>query len=307
VTPAISTRGLTKRFGSVRAVDGLDLDVDHGEVFGWLGPNGAGKTTTIRMLLDAIRPTAGFATVLGRPTSDASLRAHVGYLPGDLRLDPSYTAGEVFEFSGALRGGLDHTRLRVLLDRFSLDPARRIRELSTGNRRKVGIVQAFVHRPALLLLDEPTSGLDPLLQHEFNQLVRESVADGATVFLSSHVLPEVEALASRVGILREGRLVTVATVEHLRSQARQRVTFVVRHPPASTDAFTALDEVAEAHVSGTTVDVVVDGSVERVMKAAARLGIVRITSHDDDLEDVFLSFYPSPEHPEREPDDDRRP
>jgi ABC-2 type transport system ATP-binding protein len=187
---AVRTEGLTKHFGPVRAVDDLDLVIERGEVFGYLGPNGAGKTTTVRLLLDFLRPTAGRAVVLGGSGGDPEIRRRIGYLPGDLRLEPDYTGTDVIELFGSLRGGFDRPWVDSLLERFGLDPSRRVGELSTGNRRKVGVVQAFMSRPELLLLDEPTSGLDPLLQHEFNALVREVVAEGATVLLSSHVLPE---------------------------------------------------------------------------------------------------------------------
>ncbi|MGH9004235.1 MAG: ABC transporter ATP-binding protein, partial [Acidimicrobiia bacterium] len=216
----IETRQLTKRFGSLTAVDSLDLEVRRGEIFGYLGPNGAGKTTTIRLCLDFLRPTSGSLRVLDGTGRDPAVRRRTGYLPGDLKLDPRYTANDVLEFYGRLRGGLDQALVADLLERFDLDPTRPAGELSTGNRRKIGIVQAFAHRPELLILDEPTSGLDPLLQHEFQQVLRRAVADGATVFLSSHVLPEVEALAHRVGILRQGRLVAVAGIDELRAQAR---------------------------------------------------------------------------------------
>ena len=169
----IRTEDLTKHFGAVQAVEGLDLSIRRGEVFGYLGPNGAGKTTTIRLLLDFLRPTRGRSVVLGGSGADPAVRRRIGYLPGDLRLDPVYRGADVFEFFGALRGGTEKGWVDSLLQRFELDPGRPVGELSTGNRRKVGLVQAFMSRPELLLLDEPTSGLDPLLQHEFNALVRE--------------------------------------------------------------------------------------------------------------------------------------
>ena len=287
---AIETTQLSKTFGSVVALNSLDLEVRAGEVFGWLGPNGAGKTTTIRLLLDFIRPTSGSARVLGGTGADPFVRRRIGYLPGDLRLDPAYTANEVFDFYGALRGGFDRQWLESLLERFDLDPTRHIRELSTGNRRKVGIVQAFLHRPDLLMLDEPTSGLDPLLQHEFNGVVREVVAAGATVFLSSHVLPEVEALADRVGILRQGRLVAISSVHDLRTQARQRLTLRVRGD-VSVDELRTLDEVVDIRVRGEEISLVVEGGVDRVIKAVARMEVVAIGAPETDLEDVFLMYY----------------
>ena len=286
----IETRQLTKRFGTLTAVDGLDLEVRRGEVFGYLGPNGAGKTTTIRLCLDFLRPTTGSLRVLDGTGRDPAVRRRIGYLPGDLRLDPRYTAGDVLEFYGALRGGLNGALAQELLERFDLDPTRPVGELSTGNRRKVGIVQAFAHRPELLILDEPTSGLDPLLQHEFQQVLRRAVSEGATVFLSSHVLPEVEALADRVGILRQGHLVAVAGIGELQAQARQRIDFHVA-PPADPSVFAGIPEVVSAEAVDGVIHVVVEGSVERVIKAAARLEVHRLVTHDADLEDVFLRYY----------------
>jgi ABC-2 type transport system ATP-binding protein len=269
-------QGLTKRFGAFPAVHALDLDVRAGEVFGFLGPNGAGKTTTIRLVLDFLRPTSGTVTVLGSTAADVGVRRRIGYLPADLHVDPRYTASELFDFLGHLSGGFDRARLGVLLERFQLDPSRPLRDLSTGNRRKVGIVQAFLHRPDLYILDEPSTGLDPLLQHEFLLLVRESVTEGATVFLSSHQLPEVERVADRVGILRRGELVAVLDVAELRRRARQHIDLTVEG----------------AH--GGQVRVVVEGSVDAVLKAAARLPVERIVTEEADLEHVFLDFYRSP-------------
>ena len=286
----IRIEDLTKHFGAVRAVEGLDLTIRRGEVFGYLGPNGAGKTTTVRLLLDFLRPTAGRAVVLGGSGADPEVRRRIGYLPGDLRLDPDYTGADVIELFGRLRGGVDRPWVDVLLERFDLDPTRPVGELSTGNRRKVGVVQAFMNRPELLLLDEPTSGLDPLLQHQFNALVREVVADGATVLLSSHVLPEVETLATRVGILRRGRLVAVAGVDELRQTARQRLELHVAGA-ADAERFRGVPGVVEASASPGVVHVVVEGSVDGAIKAAAGMEVVRIVSHEADLEDVFLRYY----------------
>jgi ABC-2 type transport system ATP-binding protein len=292
--PVIRTDGLTKRFGHINAVDDLDFEVDAGGVFGYLGPNGAGKTTTIRMLLGFLRPTSGSAEVLGGSGSDPAIRARIGYLPGELRLDPHHTTRDIVDFFGSIRGG-DQPHVEDLLERFDLDPDRPVGDLSTGNRRKVGITQAFMNRPELLILDEPTSGLDPLLQHEFQILVRERVADGATVFLSSHALPEVEALAHRVAILRGGRLLTVATIEELRARARQRIELHVADPvdadPVDLADFASVDGVAEATVHGGVVRLVVEGSADAVIKAASRFDVVRIVAEPPDLDEVFLNLY----------------
>jgi ABC-2 type transport system ATP-binding protein len=290
---AIEARQLTKYFGVLAAVDGLDLEVRRGEIFGYLGPNGAGKTTTIRLCMDFLRPSAGSVAVLGGTGRDPAIRRRVGYLPGDLRLDPRYSAADVIDFYGALRGGVDKALVAELLERFDLDPTRPAGELSTGNRRKIGIVQAFAHRPELLILDEPTSGLDPLLQHEFQRLVRLTVDAGATVFLSSHILPEVEVLADRVGILRQGRLVAVAGIDELRAQARQRIDFHVAGP-ADPGVFAGIPEVVSVQATDGVISVVVEGSVDRVIKAASGLEVLRVVTHETDLEDVFLGYYQEP-------------
>jgi ABC-2 type transport system ATP-binding protein len=286
----VCASGLTKTFGSIVAVDSLDLEVNQGEVFGYLGPNGAGKTTTIRLLLDFVRPTSGIASVLGGTGADPAIRSRIGYLPAELSVDAQYTARDVIEFYERLRGGIDGAFADELVARFDLDPTRRYGELSSGNKRKFGIVQAFMHRPELLLLDEPTSGLDPLLQYEFHALVRESVAAGATVFLSSHVLHEVEQLADRVGILRKGKLVTVASVHELRGSARQRIDLHVRGK-ADAAPFERLRNVVDVTATDHVISVVVKGSVDAVIKAAAQMHVDRIESHEADLEDVFLELY----------------
>ena len=293
---AIETIALTKRFGAVMAVDQLDLRVGAGEVFGFLGPNGAGKTTTIRLLLDVLRPTAGSAQVLGRSVADPATRSRIGYLPSELHLDRRHTVQETLDFLGALRDGFDSQMQSALLERFDLDPTRRIGELSTGNRRKVGVVQAFATRPELLILDEPTSGLDPLLQHEFLLLVRESACSGAPPCSSRRTCsPRSNASADRVGILREGRLVALGTVDDLRARARQRLDLHFGEP-VDPDAFRGVPGVAEVSTGddGKTISVVVEGSVDALIKAAASYTVDRVVTHDTDLEDVFLDLYRSP-------------
>ncbi len=287
---AIGAEGLTKHFGEVRALEDLDLVVEPGEVVGYLGPNGAGKTTTLRLLLDFVRPTRGSCTLLGGSGADPAVRARVGYLPAELRVDPTYTAQDLIDFYGALRGGVDRVHVRELLERFELDPRRPYRELSTGNRRKVGIIQAFMHRPELLLLDEPTSGLDPLLQVEFGALARAANQAGATILLSSHVVREVEALADRVAILRHGRLVATVDIDELRRRGRQRLDLVI-DGGADPNAFAHLAPVVECTASGDVIHLVVEGSVDAVVKTAAAMPVRQIVTHDTDLEDVFLAYY----------------
>ncbi len=287
----IETTALTKHFGAVIAVEGLELRVRRNEVFGFLGPNGAGKTTTIRMLLDFLRPTSGAIRVLGGTAADPAVRARIGYLPAELGLPSRYRVRELLEFLGRVRGGQDVRRLVDLLDRFDLDPHRRIGDLSTGNRRKVGIVAAFVHRPELLILDEPTSGLDPLLQDGFHDLVGESIADGATVLLSSHLLPEVELLADRVAILRAGSIVATASPAELRGHAQQRIQLTLAKRVDAASFLAGVAGVVSVTVRGRLVDLVVRGSVDAALKAAATLAIEGISTSADDLREAFLGFY----------------
>jgi ABC-2 type transport system ATP-binding protein len=293
-TSTIRTEGLTKTFGALTAVDHLDLEVRRGEVFGFLGPNGAGKTTTIRLLLDLLRPTSGTASVLGGSGADPAVRARIGYLPAELPVPPRYSGRDLVGFFGRIRGGVDEARVAMLAERFSLDLDRPSGQLSTGNKRKVGILAAFAHRTELLILDEPTSGLDPLLQHEFHALVREVVADGTTVLLSSHVLPEVKLLADRVGILREGRLVAMAAPGELQARTRHRIRLTLEHDVDASRTFSGVAGVVGAEVTGREVLVVVDGSVDAVLKAVATLPVAAITTDQDDLEDAFLGFYDRP-------------
>jgi ABC-2 type transport system ATP-binding protein len=211
MNPAVETSGLTKYYGKHRGVVGLDLEVRAGEVFGFLGPNGAGKTTTIRLLLDLLRPSSGSATVLGRDARrcGVEMRRQVGFTPGELALFPKLTGHETLRFLANLRGDVEWAYVDELVERLGAELDQKVRELSTGNKRKLSLIQAFMHRPALLILDEPTAGLDPLMQNEFNRLIADVRERGQTVFLSSHVLPEVRQLCDRVAFVRRGELVAV--------------------------------------------------------------------------------------------------
>jgi ABC-2 type transport system ATP-binding protein len=293
---AISTQALTKMYGRSRGLAGLDLDVQIGEVYGFLGPNGAGKTTTIRLLLDLIRPTSGQARVLGvDPRADGvALRRRLGYLAGDFTVDGRQTGFELLTYLGNLRGGVARGHMDVLAQRLDLDLSRRIKDLSKGNRQKVGVVQAFMHTPALLILDEPTSGLDPFLQQEFVAMVREAKANGQTVFMSSHLLGEVQQTADRVGIIREGRLAAVEKVEDLRERALRRVTIAFDAPVASEE-FAALPGVSEVTVDGATLRCKLDGRADPLVKAAARHTVLSLLSEEPDLEELFFHYYAGPE------------
>ena len=296
--PAIETSGLSKTYGGrVRALSELDLRVERGEVFGYLGPNGAGKSTTIRILLDLIRPTAGAALLLGRDSRRGGVQARrlVGYLPGDLRLYDRLTAREQLDSLARLRGGVDPSLRDQLCERFGVVLDRPIRQLSKGNRQKVGVVQAFMDRQQLVILDEPTSGLDPLLQAEFRDLLRETAADGRTVFLSSHSLDEVQHVAHRIGIIRSGRLVDVDSVERLRERALRHVT-VAFGEPVDAGAFAALDGVRVERADGATIRLSApEPALDAIVKEAARHRVVDLVSEPADLEEIFLEFYEEPD------------
>ena len=289
---AIELTELTKTYGARRGLAGLTLRVRPGEVFGFLGPNGAGKSTTIRLLLDLIRPTSGSVRVLGLdPGRDAvRLRRRVGYLAGDFVVDGRQRVGECLDFLGRLRGGVAPAAVVSLAERLDLDPTARIRSLSKGNRQKVGLVQAFMHRPELLILDEPTSGLDPLVQQVFLDLVAESARDGATVFMSSHIMSEVEAVADRVAIIREGRLVALDTVADLRARSFLRVEITFAGPVPAAE-FAGLPHVTEATADGATVTCRVDGPPDALVKAAARHTVTGLRADSQDLEELFRTYY----------------
>ncbi len=286
---ALRLQGLTKYYGSHRGVEGLTLDVRPGEVFGFLGPNGAGKTTTIRMILGLIHPTRGRGEVLGLDIVKDSvrLRAQVGYLPGDLALYDRMQGRDLLEFVGRMRGGVPSAHYEVLAERMQLDLSRRIKDLSRGNRQKVGVIAAFMHSPRLLVLDEPTSGLDPVVQQEFQRLVRETVDAGATVFLSSHVLAEVEEMADRVGIVVSGELAVVDSVDMLRERASRRVELDF---PAAPPDLTGAPGVQRVAVHGATATCWITGPAGPLLKVAVDHGVVDIHTHDPDLEDAFLGY-----------------
>ena len=296
-TPAVETFGLSKTYqGKTRALVGLDLRVERGEVFGYLGPNGAGKSTTIRLLLDLIHATAGSAAVLGLDSrrQGVEARSRIGYLPGDLRLNDRMTAGEQLDSLARLRGSADDALRNELCERFGLELERPIRHLSKGNRQKVGLVQAFMHRPELVVLDEPSSGLDPLLQAEVRSLLRETAADGRTVFLSSHSLDEVQHTADRVAIIRGGRLIDVDAVEHLRERALRHVTIVFAEPVEAA-RFEGLDGVRVDSVEDSVVRLSApEPAMDAIVKEAATHRIVDLVSQPADLEEIFLELYEEP-------------
>jgi ABC-2 type transport system ATP-binding protein len=288
----ITTHNLTKYYGRARGVEALSFEVLPGEVFGYLGPNGAGKTTTIRTLLDLLRPTDGSADIFGLDThrDSVAIRRRIGYLPGELSLYDNLTGREYLSYFANLRGGVDMSYAEELARRLRFDLTTKIRSLSHGNRQKAALIQAFMHRPDLLVLDEPTQGLDPLVQQEFYALVEEARNDGRTTFISSHVMPEVERLCDRVGIIRSGRLVEVADVGELKSRA-PRVVEIHFAAPVDAAALENLAGVSDLRASGDTVHCTVAGSMDPLIKAIARFEVVNVDTKEQSLEDIFLAFY----------------
>jgi ABC-2 type transport system ATP-binding protein len=292
MTAIIETEKLTKSYGAHRGIVDLDLEVDVGEAFGFLGPNGAGKTTTIRTLLDHLRPTSGRARIFGIETTADPVAIHrrIGYLPGEFTLYDRLTGGQTIEYFGNRRGGVDPAYRASLVERLDLDPSRRFKEYSRGNKQKVGLVVAFQHRPELLILDEPTSGLDPLVQQAFYGLVGEAQAEGRTVFLSSHVLSEVERTCDRVAIIRDGRLVRTGRVDTLRDLAHHQVElrFAEAVPAAE---FAALPGVSDVVVADHTLRLRVAGPMTPLLQAAARHELLDFLSREPSLEEAFLAEY----------------
>ena len=292
MTAVIQTENLTKSYGPHRGIEDVDLTVEQGEVFGFLGPNGAGKTTTIRVLLDLIRPTSGRATVFGIDTTVDPVAIHrrVGYLPGEFALYDRLTGGQTLEYFGNLRGGVDEAYRASLIARFDLDPTRRFKEYSKGNKQKVGLIAALQHRPELLILDEPTSGLDPLVQQTFFETLREAVADGRTVFLSSHVLSEAEKSCDRVAIIRDGRLVMVDRVDALRDLAAHQVELRFTGPVPATE-FERIPGVTNVVAQDHVLRMHVAGPIAPVVQAAARYQLADFVSREPSLEETFLAQY----------------
>ena len=292
MTAVIETEKLTKSYGSHRGIIEVDLQVAQGEVFGFLGPNGAGKTTTIRTLLDLIRPTSGTARVFGIESlaDPVAIHRRIGYIPGEFALYDRLTGSQTLEYFANLRGRVDPAYQRSLVERFELDPSRRFKEYSKGNKQKVGVIIALQHRPELLILDEPTSGLDPLVQQTFFETLREAVGAGATVFLSSHILSEVEKSADRVAIIRDGRIVKTDTVEGLRDLAHHQVELRFAGPVPAAE-FEGLPGVSDLVADDHVLRMRVAGAITPVVRAAARYELLDFVSREPSLEETFLAQY----------------
>lgn len=294
MTAVIEISKLTKFYGAVRGVEDVDLTVNRGEIFGFLGPNGSGKSTTIRVIVDMLRPTSGSVKVFGLDSRTDSIKIHhrIGYLPGELAMYDRMTARQMLGFFASIRGLEDLSKMHLLAERFDLDLDRPFRSYSSGNRQKVGLVHAFMSTPELVILDEPSSALDPLMQQEFYALLDEVKEAGRTVFLSSHVLPEVERVADRVAIIRQGRLVATEHVADLKAKARRslEVTFEEAVP---ADLFAGMSSVAEVRPlpDGRSLGFVVVGTMDELVKAIAQYPVRNISSRNGNLEDVFLEFY----------------
>jgi ABC-2 type transport system ATP-binding protein len=292
MTTVIQTEKLTKSYGRHRGIVDVDLEVLEGESFGFLGPNGAGKTTMIRTLLDHIRPTSGRATIFGIETTADPVAIHrrLGYLPGEFALYDKLTGGQTLDYFANLRGGVDRAYQQALIARLDVDPSRKFREYSKGNKQKIGLIIALQHRPDLLLLDEPTAGLDPLIQQEFYGVIREAKAEGRTVFLSSHILTEVEKTCDRVAIIREGRLARVDRTEALRDLAHHTVELVFTdHVPV--EAFSSLAGVSNVVAEDHVLRMRVSGSITPVVRAAAQYELADFVSREPSLEETFLAEY----------------
>jgi ABC-2 type transport system ATP-binding protein len=290
----IEVEKLTKSYGGKRGIVDVTFQVEEGEVFGFLGPNGAGKTTTIRILMALLRADAGTARIASKDCwqDSVEIKRIIGYVPGEPALDPNLTGGQILEYFARLRGGVDQAYLQQLISRLDLDTNRKFRQYSTGNKRKVVLIQAFMHKPRVLILDEPTSGLDPLNQQEFDGMVGEAKKEGRTVFLSSHVLSEVEKTCDRVGIIRDGRLVKVGGVHELTDIKRFEITIsFARQVPV--DTFAKLEGVTKVETldNGSAVRIAIQGAADAVIKAAAQFPVVSLTSYEPSLEDIFLRYY----------------
>jgi ABC-2 type transport system ATP-binding protein len=300
----IEVEKLTKSYGGKRGIADVSLQVEEGEVFGFLGPNGAGKTTTIRLLMALLHADSGTARIAGLDCwkESVAIKRLIGYIPGEPALDPNLTGGQILEYFAHLRGGVDQSYLEQLIQRFDLDTSRKFRQYSTGNKRKVVLIQAFMHRPRLLILDEPTSGLDPLNQQEFDRMVKEARDEGRTVFLSSHVLSEVEKTCTRVGIIRDGSLVRIGDVAEVKAIKRYEITITFANP-VPVDMFKTLEGVIEVEALNQEhgVRLAMQGPADAVIKAAAHFPVVSLTSYEPSLEDIFLRYYEADVVPAEEP------
>ena len=299
--PVIEVRKLTKYYGKHRGIIDLSFNVMDGEVFGYLGPNGAGKTTTIRTLLDLIRPTGGEAKIFGKDVrlDGEEIRKSIGYLPGELDLFGGMTGKDTLTYLGNVKGGIDWNYVRKLAERLEADLDQDVDDLSSGNKQKLGLIQAFMAKPRLLILDEPTNGLDPLMQQEFFRLIEEARENGQTVFVSSHILPVVERICDRVGIIRKGKLVTVEEIDDLKKGTLRSLEIQFAEPPPE-DRFKNLPGVQEVDFEDSRLRCKVVGKLDDLIKESARYEVENFISHEPNLEEIFLKYYEGEEELEQE-------
>ncbi len=291
--PTLLTRNLSKNYGELAALVDLNLSVDAGEVFGFLGPNGAGKTTAIRVLMDEIRASSGTATILGLDVHGDSvpLRHRIGYLPSDLALYPNMTGADLIHFFTNLRGGVDSHYVEVLSERLDAQMSKKIGDLSSGNRQKIGIIQAFMNKPELVILDEPSAGLDPLIQRELQGLMRETADRGGTVFLSSHTLSEVQRVADRVGIIRNGKLIALESIASLRAKGIRKIELEFGSEPAER-VFEGIAGIRSLLIEHNRVFISYEGTMETLLSVVMReCDLLDISTNEADLEEVFLTYY----------------
>lgn len=291
---AIVTRGLTKYYGATKGIEDLDLEVQEGTIFGYLGPNGAGKTTTIRLIMQSILPTRGEFSIFGKLIKPGSYeyRSKIGYVPGELSLYENMTGWDYVLFASRLRNHLDRAYVRALAERFQVDLSVKIKQLSKGNKQKVGIIQALAHKPKLLVLDEPTAGLDPFMQEEFYKLLIELQSEGVTVFFSSHILSEVSKVCERVGILREGKLIALESVDALRSKSTREVKITFASP-VRAELFSGIPNVVDLELRDNEATLKVVGSMDPLLKRVSEYEVVDFLSREPSLEEIFFAFYGS--------------
>lgn len=291
-TPVIKTDNLTKYYGKKRGIDGVNLTIFKGEIFGYLGPNAAGKTTTIRVFMDFIRANSGNVNIFGLDSRKNSrkIRKKTGYLPGELNLYENLSVKEFLVYFAHLRENIDWTYVEYLAERLNCDLFHPIRTLSQGNKQKVGLIQALMHQPDLLILDEPTNGLDPLIRQHFYQLILEFKEKGKTIFLSSHVLPEVERICDRVGIIRGGKIVAVEKVSELRKKSMRQIE-VLFDQPIKLEMFSGIKNITNLTVDKHRLKCILVGEMNQFVKVISRYNIIDFSSHQPGLDEIFLAFY----------------
>jgi ABC-2 type transport system ATP-binding protein len=297
MTSIIQTEHLSKYYGKSIGIDDVTFDVQEGEIFGFLGPNGAGKTTTIRTLLGFMFPTSGHVSIFGKDahTKSTEINRDIGYLPGELSMYRDLTGQQALAYLAYLRGGVDEKYLASLANRLESDLSKKIRSLSSGNKRKIGLIQALMHRPRLLIFDEPTSGLDPLVQQEFFELVAEAKQNGQTVFVSSHNLPEVEHICDRVGFIRAGKLIAIEDVAAVKAKSVQHIEIHFAET-VPRDTFAALPGIKDMEVDDRLLRCTVGGDIDALIKTAARFHVTKFVTHEPHLEDVFMTYYETQRH-----------